>query len=253
MTVICEILGVPDDRRTEFGTWSHEILAPTSPQRHAAASVTMADYLKELVAAKLAEPGKDILSEALAADENGDRLSDVEATGMASLLLVAGHETTVNLIGSGMLALFRDPEQLARLRADRALLPGAIEEFLRLDSPVNVTTMRFTAEPVIIGDTEIPAGEIVLLAIGSANRDPEVFAQPEDLDVERKRGHSLAFGHGIHYCLGAALARLEGEIAFRVLLDELPALTLAVDPSTLTWHNSILLRGLVRLPVRLEN
>ncbi|AHH97309.1 cytochrome P450 family protein [Kutzneria albida] len=252
MTVICEILGVPEGRRREFGSWSHTILSAASPEQHAAASAAMGEYLNQLVADKLANPGADILSAILAPDEDADRLTHVEATAMASLLLVAGHETTVNLIGSGVLALLRNPGQLARLRADPALLPGAVEEFLRLESPVNVATMRFAAEPVTIGGTTIPAGEVVLLGIGSANRDPELFERPGELDLDRARGGSLAFGHGIHHCLGAALARLEGEIAFRVLLERFPTLTLAVDPSELSWHNSILLRGLARLPVRAD-
>jgi cytochrome P450 len=209
----------------------------------------MGEYLDKLVADKLANPGTDILSEILAPDEDADRLTHVEATAMASLLLVAGHETTVNLIGSGVLALLCDPEQQARLRANPELLPGAVEEFLRLESPVNTATMRFTDEDVTIGGTTIPAGEVVLLGIGSANRDPDQFERPDELDIGRATRGSIAFGHGIHYCLGSALGRLEGEIAFRVLLDRFPTLTLAVDPGELRWHNSILLRGLTSLPV----
>jgi len=250
MTVICEILGIPDDHRGEFREWTHGVLSPTSPQQYTAASAAMRDYLVGLVADKRARPGGDILSAVVAPDENGDRLSDVEATGMASLLLVAGHETTVNLIGNGVLTLLRNPGQWERLRAAPALLPDAVDELLRLDSPVNVATIRFTAEPLTIGGTTIPAGETVLLAIGSANRDPEVFERPDELDLERPRGAGLAFGHGIHYCLGAALARLEGEIAFRTLLDRLPTLALAVDPDDLSWQQSLLIRGLERLPVR---
>ncbi|HEX3782599.1 MAG TPA: cytochrome P450 [Pseudonocardiaceae bacterium] len=252
MTVICEILGVPDDRRTEFGVWSHTILSSSSAEEHIVATVAMGDYLAQLVADKREHPGEDILSAILAPDENADRLTDTEATSMASLLLVAGHETTVNLIGNGTLALLRHPEQLAHLRADPALLPGAVDEFLRLDSPVNVATTRFTAQPVTIGGTTIPAGQVVLLGIGSANRDPSLFERPDDLDIERDRTGSLAFGHGIHYCLGAPLARLEGEIAFRVLLDKFPTLALAAEPDDLAWHNSILLRGLAHLPVRAD-
>jgi len=249
MTVICEILGVPDDRRRAFGTWSHTMLSAASPHEHLAATEEMGEYLDKLVADKLANPGTDILSEILAPDEDADRLTHGEATAMASLLLVAGHETTVNLIGNGVLALLRNPEQRARLRANPELLPGAVEEFLRLESPVNTGTIRFTDEEVTIGGTTIPAGEVVLLGIGSANRDPDQFERPDELDIGRATRGSIAFGHGIHYCLGAALARIEGEIAFRVLLDRFPAFTLAVEPSELRWHNSILLRGLASLPV----
>jgi len=145
--------------------------------------------------------------------------------------------------------LLLNPEQLEGLRANPELLPGAVEEFLRLESPVNTGTMRCTEEEVTIGGTTIPAGEVVLLGIGSANRDPDRFERPDELDLDRATRGSLAFGHGIHYCLGAVLGRIEGEIAFRVLLDRFPALALAVEPGELRWHNSILLRGLTSLPV----
>lgn len=252
MTVICEILGVPDDRRGDFRTWSHAILSPATPQQFVTASAEMREYLVRLVADKRAHPDDAMLSAIIAPDDHGDELSDAEATGMASLLLVAGHETTVNLIGNGALASLRGPGQWARLRADPASLPGAVEEFLRLDSPVNTATVRFAAEPVTIGGTTIPTGQTVLLAIGSANRDPAAFDHPDELDLHRPRGGSLAFGHGIHYCLGAALARLEGEIAFRVLLDRLPDLELATDPAEVGWQPSLLIRGLTHLPVRLH-
>ncbi|WP_326952509.1 cytochrome P450 family protein [Amycolatopsis sp. NBC_01286] len=252
MTVICEILGVPDDRRGDFRTWSHAILSPATPQQFVTASAEMREYLVRLVADKRAHPDDAMLSAIIAPDDHGDELSDAEATGMASLLLVAGHETTVNLIGNGALASLRGPGQWARLRADPASLPGAVEEFLRLDSPVNTATVRFAAEPVTLGGTTIPTGQTVLLAIGSANRDPAAFDHPDDLDLHRPRGGSLAFGHGIHYCLGAALARLEGEIAFRVLLDRLPDLELATDPAEVGWQPSLLIRGLTHLPVRLH-
>jgi cytochrome P450 len=250
MTVICEILDVPEARRREFGHWSHTILAGGSVAASSAASAAMHQYLSELVADKRANPGPDILSAILAPDEEADRLTQAEATAMASLLLIAGHETTVNLIGSGVLALLRNPEQLARLRADPTLLSGAVEEFLRLDSPVDLATFRYTSEELSIGGVTIAAGQLVLLGLGSANRDPEVFERPDELDITRARGGSLAFGHGIHHCLGAALARIEGEIAFRVLLDRFPTLALAADAHELRWHKSLLFRGLAALPVR---
>ncbi|AUI58402.1 cytochrome P450 [Amycolatopsis sp. BJA-103] len=250
MKVICEILGVPEDRRTAFRKWSHAVLSPASPAEFVTASAEMTEYLSVLVAEKRERPGEDILSAIVAADEHGDRLSDSEATGMASLLLVAGHETTMNLIGNGVLALLKDRAQWDRLRREPALLTGAVEEFLRIDSPVNTATVRFATEPVTIGATTVLPGSTVLLAIGSANRDPEVFERPDEIDLQRPRGKSLAFGHGIHYCLGAALARMEGEIAFRVLADRLPTLALAVEPGSLNWQSSLLIRGLTELPVR---
>ncbi len=250
MKVICEILGVPEDRRTAFRKWSHAVLSPASPAEFVTASAEMTEYLSVLVAEKRERPGEDILSAIVAADEHGDRLSDSEATGMASLLLVAGHETTMNLIGNGVLALLKDRAQWDRLRREPALLTSAVEEFLRIDSPVNTATVRFATEPVTIGATTVLPGSTVLLAIGSANRDPEVFERPDEIDLRRPRGKSLAFGHGIHYCLGAALARMEGEIAFRVLADRVPTLALAVEPGSLNWQSSLLIRGLTELPVR---
>jgi len=250
MTVICEILGVPAARRNEFRQWSNTLLSTGPVEERAASAGAMAEFLVQLVADKRARPGEDLLSAIVDTGEDADQLSGAEAVAMAFLLLVAGHETTVNLIGNGMLALLRNPDQLARLRADQSLLPGAVEEFLRLDSPVNLATMRFTAEPVTIAGVDIPAGEIVLLALGSANRDPAHYERPDELDLQRDGGN-LAFGHGIHYCLGAPLARLEGEIAFRVLLDRFPTLVLAGEPDELIWRNSTLMRGLTRLPVRL--
>jgi cytochrome P450 len=170
---------------------------------------------------------------------------------MAFLLLVAGHETTVNLIGNGVLALLRHPDQLVLLRADPTLVPNAVEEFLRLDGPVNLATFRYTTEPVEIGGTTIPEGEFVLVSLVSANRDPERYGDPARLDVTRDAAGHVAFGYGIHHCLGAPLARLEGEIAFRTLLDRFPGLALAGDPATLGWRQSTLIHGLVRLPVHL--
>ncbi|HZM56689.1 MAG TPA: cytochrome P450, partial [Acidimicrobiales bacterium] len=169
---------------------------------------------------------------------------------MAFLLLVAGHETTVNLIGNGMLALLQHPAQLAELRADPDLTAGAVEELLRFDGPVNLATLRHTTEAVTIAGTEIPAGEVVFLSLGSANRDPGHYQHPDDLDLHRDTGH-LAFGYGIHHCLGAPLARLEGEIAFRTLLSRFPELELADEPDELSWRSSTLIRGLTQLPVRL--
>jgi cytochrome P450 len=171
---------------------------------------------------------------------------------MAWLLLVAGHETTVNLIGGGVLALLLHPGELARLRADPALLGGAVEELLRYVSPVNDATFRFTGEPVDIGGVHIGPGEVVLVSLSGANRDPSRYADPEELDVGRDSTGHLAFGHGIHYCLGAPLARLEAEIAFGALIERFGSITLAVPPSELRWRPSSLIHGLESLPVRLR-
>jgi cytochrome P450 len=250
MTVISEILGVPAERRNDFRGWSNTLLSMAPIEQRTAAGAAMADFLIELVRDKRARPGEDILSAAVAAAEDADQLDETEAVSMAFLLLVAGHETTVNLIGNGTLALLRNPDRLAELRADPSLVPAAVEEFLRLDSPVNLATMRFTAEPVTIAGADIPAGELVLLSLGSANRDPAHYERPDELDLHRGTGN-LAFGHGIHHCLGAPLARMEGDIAFRALLDRFPDLALAGEPDELVWRSSTLFRGLTRLPVRL--
>jgi cytochrome P450 len=171
---------------------------------------------------------------------------------MLFLLLVAGHETTANLIATGTLALLSHPAELDRLRADPgALLPGAVEELLRYSNPLNHATERFTLEPVEIGGVTIPAREWVLCVTSSANRDPDRFAEPDRLDLSRDAGGHVGFGHGIHYCLGAPLARIEGEVAFGALLSRFPALSLAVPESTLRWRASSLIHGLETLPVRL--
>ncbi|MGY1641758.1 cytochrome P450 [Geodermatophilus sp. SYSU D00703] len=253
MSVICELLGVPDDERSAFRTWSNTLLASDDlTAERTAAAMAMAGYLDRLVADKRAHPGEDVLSGIIAASEDADRLSAEETVSMAFLLLVAGHETTVNLIGNGVYALLRSPEALARLRADPDLTPRAVEEFLRFDGPVDLATFRHTTEPVEIAGTPIPAGQVVLVALASANRDPGHFRSPEELDLERADVGHLAFGFGLHHCLGAPLARLEGDVAFRTLLARFPDLTLAVDPGELTWRSSILIRGLTRLPVRLH-
>ncbi|AEA25958.1 cytochrome P450 family protein [Pseudonocardia dioxanivorans] len=250
MTVICELLGVPQDRRDEFRTWSNTLLSAGEPEERSAAAQAMAQFLAELVAQKTAQPGEDMLSAIVAASEDGDRLSHIEVISMAFLLLVAGHETTVNLIGNGMLALLRRPDQLAALRADPSLVPNAVEEFLRFDGPVNLATMRHTSAPVEIGGVTIPEGELVLVSLIGANRDPGRFERPDELDVTRDTSGHVAFGYGIHHCLGAPLARLEGEIAFRTLLDRFPDIELAAEPASLAWRESSLIHGLHRLPVR---
>jgi cytochrome P450 len=248
--VICELLGVPEGERDHFRGWTTTLLSAAGPEERGAASVAIAEFLARLVADKGANPGPDILSAIVKASEDGDRLSAREATSMAFLLLVAGHETTVNLIGNGVLALLRHPDQLALLRADPDLTAGAVEEFLRFDGPINLATFRYTTEPVEIGGTTVPEGEVVLISLVSANRDTERYAGAADLDVTRDASGHLAFGYGVHHCLGAPLARLEGEIAFRTLLERFPDLALAGDPETLGWRESTLIHGLGRLPVR---
>jgi hypothetical protein len=170
---------------------------------------------------------------------------------MAMLLLIAGHETTVNLIGNGVLGLLTHPDQLATLRAKPELIGNAVEEFLRWDSPVQTAPVRFAAEDVEIGGVTIPEGAVVMLGLSAANRDAERYPEPDALDVTRDAGGHVAFGYGLHHCLGAQLARTEGEVAIGALLADRPELTLAVEPAELTHRRSILVRGLTQLPVDL--
>lgn len=251
ITVICELLGVPDDAREDFRTWSNTLLDTATPEQIEYASGKMARYLGELIAQKRAEPTDDLLCALVHATDEGDALSEPELVSMAFLLLVAGHETTVNLIGNGVLSLLREPDQLAVLRADPELLPNAVEEFLRYESPIHLATLRFTTEPVRVGRTRIPAEEFVLISLLAANRDGERYPDADRLDVTRQTGGHLAFGHGIHFCVGAPLARLEAQIAVGRLLERFPELRLAAEPETLRWRDSSLIHGLETLPVRL--
>ncbi|WP_433263681.1 cytochrome P450 family protein [Actinosynnema sp. CS-041913] len=251
ITVICEILDVPMDQRDDFRRWSNILLAGNEPAIIQEAGGAMAAFLSRMVDDKRANPGDDIFSALVHATEDDDRLDHTELISMAFLLLVAGHETTVNLIATGVLNLLRHPEQLEKLRADRSLLPGAVEEFLRYEGPVNQATFRFTTEAVTVGDVTIPEGEIVLASLISANRDDNRFPDGETFDITRPAGGHLAFGHGIHYCLGAPLARIEGEIAVGTLLDRYD-IGLADEPETLRWRSSTLIRGLYTLPVSLS-
>lgn len=251
-TVICELFGVPSGDRSNFRSLSNVLVSALPGAQIRAASEQMEDYLRSLVAAKRAAPADDMLSALLLPDTEGERLDDDGIVAMAVLLLAAGHETTVNLIGNGMLALLDKPAQLAELRRDRDLLPGAIEEFLRYDGPVSQATLRFSTEPVELGGQSIPAGELLVVSLDAANRDPCRFSDPDRLDIHRdSRGH-LAFGHGIHFCLGAPIARLEAEIAFAGLLDRFDHIELTVGRDQLRWRTSTIMRGLEWLPVRLR-
>ena len=252
ITVICELLGVPVADRDDFRTWSATAVSDTAPRElsraHGAALIR---YFMTLLAAKRREPADDLLSALIAARDDADRLSEDELVSMAFLLLVAGHETTVNLIASGVLALLLNPAELDRLRADPSLIGGAVEEFLRYVSPVSNTTFRQAAETLEIGGARISRGDPVLVALSAANRDPARFGDPDRLELGRDSSGHLAFGHGIHYCLGAPLARLEAEIAFAGLLARFGSIRLAVPANTLRWRPSTLIHGLEALPVRL--
>jgi cytochrome P450 len=252
ITVICELLDVPLDERDDFRRWSNTLLTNATQEDLSAAGAAMYGFLAKLIEQKRVQPGDDIFSALVHANEDDDELDHGELISMAFLLLVAGHETTVNLIGNGMLALLRNPDQLELLKDNRDLLPGAVEEFLRLDGPINLATFRYTSEEVELGGVTIPADELVLVSLLGANRDPEKFPEPDKMDITRPTGGHVAFGHGIHFCLGAPLARLEGQIAIGSLLDRFDV-ELAREPETLRWRESTLLHGLERFPVNLTD
>jgi cytochrome P450 len=254
VTVIGELLGVPEADRDRFRTWTDEMLDRPFDYRSDMARVTasrerMHGYLGEMVAAKRAHPADDLLTDLVEATDEGERLNTQELLAMAFLLLIAGYVTTVSLIGNGTLALLRHPDQLDRLRADPSLVPQAVEELLRFDGPVNPGLTRYALEDLEIGGVRIPRGEMVLLAIAAADRDPDRFPAPDKIDVGSADPGHLAFGHGVHYCLGAPLARLEGQVAFAALLARLPDLALAAQPEQLRWTGGGILRGLRELPL----
>ena len=252
VTVIAELFGVPPADRPAFRRWSEDTAAvdprdPGAQRRSAQAADAFEDYLRALVAERRAHPGSDLLS-ALACLDGDAAMSDDELVATGQLLLFAGHETTVNLIGNGVLALLRHPEQLRLVREDQGLVRKAVEELLRYDGPVHLTA-RTVLEPVSIGGSAIAVGERLVLLLGAANRDPRRHAAPDRLDVTRADVGHLGFGAGIHFCLGAPLARLEAQIALPALLRRFPRLALAGD--VLRWRPSLMLRGLTALPVSL--
>lgn len=250
ITVICELLGVPEMDRKEFRKLSTEAVAPTTSESEYDAFARLAEYLTELIEDKRRTgPSADLLSDLIRTTaEDGDRLSPEELRGMAFILLIAGHETTVNLITNAVHALLTYPDQLAALRADMSLVDGAIEEALRYEGPVENATFRFAAEPLEIAGVPIARGEAVMIGLTAADRDAARFPAPDRFDIHRDaRGH-LAFGHGIHYCLGAPLARLEARTAIRSLLERAPGL--ALDGAPGAWLPGPLMRGVRSLPVR---
>ncbi|MFN2506687.1 MAG: cytochrome P450 [Acidimicrobiales bacterium] len=254
VTVIGEMLGVPREDRAQFqplvraSTAVLELsITPEALSAATAASETMEKYFLDLVAERRARPQDDLLSQLIEAEDRGDQLTEEELVSTAILLFAAGFETTTSLIGNGLLALLRHPDQLERLRRDRTLIRPAVEELLRYDSPVQVDARAVYEDLEVLGHP-MEAGAAVLTLLGAANRDPARFTDPDRLDVGRSEGAPLSFGSGIHYCLGAALARLEGQIVFERLLDRFSTMELLVDQPR--HRDSLTLRGLVDLPVR---
>jgi len=249
VTVICEMLAVPEADRELVHSWSGELFAAGDPQRIDAASYAVGKYMTDLVASRRGSPGESLLDDLIAVRDGQDRLTEDELVSLAVLLLVAGHETTTNFIGNAALALLQHPDSLALLRAEPELLGTALEELLRFDSPVGIATFRYSTEALTLGGTDIPAGVPVLIAPGAANRDPLRFPGPDRLDLNRGATGHLAFGHGVHRCLGAPLARAEGELALRAVLSRFPDIRLAHPAEQLEWRHTRLTRGLTSLPV----
>jgi cytochrome P450 PksS len=254
-TVIAELLGVPAAMRAEFRARVGAIMAPprSLPLRVALwlpRLIRFVGFFERLVEHRRREPDDALISALVAAGREGDRLSPTELVAMVFLLFFAGHETTVNLVGNGTLALLDAPDQLAALRAEPALMADAVEELLRFTNPVEALAMRYTRATVRVGGVDIPPRSTVMALISAANRDPAAFAEPDRLDVRRRDNRHLALGAGAHYCLGASLARLEGRVAFSALLARFPRLRLAVPRSAVAWRDPGALRGLRALPVR---
>lgn len=258
IVVICDLLGIPEDRRLDFRTWTDALISPDPSRPRAAKEAVMAmlGFFTELMAHKRSRPADDLLSDLIAvrdgAEDGGeggdDRLSEDELMSLAFLILFAGYENTVQLIGNAIHTLLEHPEELARLRKDPSGIPAAVEELARYEGPAPLAIRRFPTEDVTIAGVTVPAGETVLLSLAAANRDPARFPVPDLLDLDRDTSGHLALGHGIHYCLGAPLARAETEIALAALLERCTTLE-AASPEP-RWRPSLRARGLTELPVR---
>jgi cytochrome P450 len=254
ITVIAELLGVPAEDRYKFREWAVTAVSGNRTEEYAEKILiphmrAFTDYLRAMFEEKRKSPEDDLISALVRAEEAGDKLSEDELLGTLFLLLVAGYETTVNLIGNGTLALLQHPDQFQKLRDEPSLIKAAIEELLRYNGPFEISTERFAREDIVIGETVIPKGEMVMAVIAAADHDPERFPEPNTLDITRMDNKHLAFGKGIHYCLGAPLARMEGQIAIGTLLRRMPNLRLKGSPESLTWRPGLIFRGLQGLPV----
>jgi hypothetical protein len=256
VTIICDMLGIPEDHREVFYSSSRDggrlldpvPMSPAEIQQGNASNAMAAMYFQQLFELRRSNPGDDLITQLVQAEEDGSKLTNEELTANIILLFGAGHETTVNLIGNGLLALHRNPDQLALLKAKPELITNAIEEFLRYDSSVQATGRVALQDIEDLGGKKIPKGESVLCLLGSANHDPAVYPdQPQRLDITRPNVRPLSFGGGIHFCLGAQLARIEAEIAIATLLRRLPDLKLD-DAENPEWRPTFVLRGLKRLP-----
>ncbi|HCI80796.1 MAG TPA: cytochrome P450 [Ktedonobacter sp.] len=252
LTIIGRILGVPAEDNRKFHRWSTTFISAGTTMNLFVLFPTMMSflgYLKKLIKERRTHPRDDLITALVQTRDGSDSLSEDEVLAMIVVLLIAGHETTVNLIGSGSLALLEHPDQLAKLRGEPGLIKPTIEELLRFVCPVEMATERYAREDIEIAGTTIPRGELVMAVIGSANRDANYFVDPDVIDITRENNKHLAFGQGAHYCLGAPLARLEGQIAINTLVQRLPNLRLSIPAEQVRWRSSFVLRGLEALPV----
>ncbi len=253
IVVICDLLGIPVGDRERFRAWTNAFLEPTFSKEDAQEAqrllIEFTDYLREIFDERRRLPQEDLITGLVQAEEAGDTLSEPELFSMVVLLIVAGHETTVNLIGNGTLALLQHPDQMALLKQDPALIASAIEELLRHDGPVERATMRFAAADTELGGKQLKRGDPINVVLTSANHDAQKFDHAGTLDITRKDNRHLGFGFGIHYCVGAPLARMEGQIAINTLLRRLPDLRLAVPVEELTWGLAPIIRGMRHMPV----
>ncbi|MFB7090994.1 cytochrome P450 [Streptomyces sp. NPDC056296] len=254
---ICDLLGVPREDQHDLRDWAGMMIRHGGGQRGGVARSVkkIRAYLAELIHRKRDDLGDDLISGLIRASDHGEHLTENEAAAMCFVLLFAGFETTINLIGNGVYTLMHHPRERARLqesikRGETALLDSGVEELLRYDGPVELATWRFATAPLVIGQQRIAPGDPVLVVLAAANRDPARFGEPDTLDLNRRDNQHLGYGHGIHYCLGAPLARLEGRTALETLLRRLPDLELATDPDDLRWRGGLIMRGLRDLPVR---
>lgn len=253
--VICEILGVPSGDRDKFRLWSNSLIEGSNGEHAAEMFQHMNEfiqYLSQWFEKVRKNPGNDLLSQLIMAEEDGDQLTERELYGVVALLIIAGHETTVNLIGNTILALIENPDQLDLLKNQSELIHTAIEESLRFNGPVEFSTSRWANEDVELRGKSIRRGELIVVALNSANHDPQQFKDADLFDITREKSPHLAFGKGIHLCLGAPLARLEGEIAITSLLKRFPGLKLAVDKDQLEWRPGMIVRGIKELPLSLK-
>lgn len=253
INVISEMLGVPKSDAPKIHVWSEALsrgIGLSKPSPEVVESMrALGDYTAQLVAEKRQNPAEDLISQLIKNENNDDRLSEEELISMITLLIFAGHETTSNLISTGSLMLLDHPQELEKLKSDLSLVPSAVEELLRFNGPSTIVGPRFATDDVELGGQQIKKGDMVIAVVKSANRDETKFTDPDELDISRNINRHLAFGQGIHMCLGAPLARIEGDIAFTTLLKRLPNLQLDVPREELSWSSGLTSQGLTSLPV----